>query len=89
MSHIDFYKHLDTSDPVALAIPMDKLAREVCALNYGAHRFLSAMVHELRARNAATLEKWREEGHIPVLPEYEHSPLADAIEKALNEGHYY
>lgn len=89
MIRIDFYKHLDASDPVALTVPMDKLAHEVCALNYGAHRLLSAMVHELRAHNAATLEKWRKSGEIKVTSEQERSPLADAIEKTLNEGHYY
>lgn len=82
MTRVDTYKHLDADSKLAAELSMPEVAAKVCALNHGAHRLLSAMVHELRARN----EKWIAENPKTLLPE---SPLADGIEALLNQGHYF
>jgi hypothetical protein len=72
---IDDYKHLD-ADPaygIKMEMTIPQLVKYVVAQNYGTHRFLSALVHELRAEEN------------PDDP----SQLAPVIEKALNEGFFY
>ena len=49
-SRIDEYKHLDKHTAMAVVLPMEQIARECVALNYGAHRLLSAMVHAIREK---------------------------------------
>jgi hypothetical protein len=77
MTNIDSYKHLD-DDPaylIKIQFTMPELVKMVVAQNYGAHRFLSALVHELRAKSEAIHET--------------PSELATVIEDALNRGLYY
>ena len=87
MARIDTYKHLG---PLQFELPMEDLAKAMCNQNYGAHRFLSALVHELRAKSKQYCENRlkREPGrHIP--DSESRSPLADGIERLLNEGLFY
>jgi hypothetical protein len=96
MTRIDTYKHLDDDSKVEVELSLPEIEKRACAMNYGAHRLLSAMVHELRAKNAAYIERTRQED--AQRPENQRlnlggdrlrSPMADAIEAALNAGHYY
>jgi hypothetical protein len=64
---------------------MEQIARDCVALNYGAHRLLSAMVHALRDRNAKQVAKWNEVFLYPS-ESYGPSELADGIEALLNKG---
>lgn len=96
MTGIDTYKHLDEDSKLRVEVSMTQLAEQICALNYGAHRLLSALVHELRRRNLATVAAWEaRENDKPVdrrriyTDEDRRSPLADAIEEALNKDGFY
>lgn len=60
MTEIDTYKHLDKDSKVTVELSMPELAKHVGSLNYGAHRLLSAMVHELRAKNLEHVQRTRE-----------------------------
>jgi len=77
MRRIDFYKHLDADTPLTITLSMDQIARDCVALNYGAHRLLSALVHALRDRDAALSAKYEMKTD---------SQLADGIEELLNRG---
>ncbi len=70
----DQYKHLNKQSVynVQVELGMEQLAHMVVAKNYGAVRLLSAMIDELR-----TTKKYGRT-----------SPLADGIEKLLNDGLY-
>lgn len=75
MKRIDEYKHLD-NDPscrIRMEMTIPEVVKAVVSQNYGTHRFLSALVHELRARQDS---------------EYP-SELAPIIENALNQGFHY
>jgi hypothetical protein len=75
MTQLDEYKHLD-DDPnnrLRMEMTMPEVVKAVVAQNYGTHRFLSAMVHELRAK---------EDKEYP-------SELAPILEDALNRGFFY
>lgn len=75
MPKLDYYKHLD-EDPtyrLRMEMTMPEVVKAVVRQNYGTHRFLSALVHELRAKED------------PECP----SALAPAIEDLLNRGLYY
>lgn len=75
MRQIDTYKHLD-EDPlyrIKIELTMPELVQRVVKQNYGTHRFLSALVHELRAKEN---------------PKYP-SELAPIIEDALNRGLFH
>lgn len=94
MTKIDTYSHLDADSRVTFDPTMQELAAKACALNYGAHRLLSAMVHELRDKQTTYIRlRTAEEAtkspsqRLYYLPDDERSPLADAIEAALNAGH--
>jgi hypothetical protein len=50
-SYFDCYKHLDDTDPFRITLNSEELAQLACGRNYGAHRLLSAMVHELRRKS--------------------------------------
>ncbi len=71
--YIDCYNHLNDELPVSLTMTIPELAKVVVAQNYGTHRFLSALVHELRKK---------EELDCP-------SQLAPLLEDALNRGLFY
>lgn len=75
MRHLDEYKHLDADPNYRLRMEMTipEVVKAVVAQNYGTHRFLSAMVHELRAK---------EDKEYP-------SELAPILEDALNRGFFY
>jgi hypothetical protein len=73
MPQLDTYKHLDDLLPFRLGATIPEVARAIVAQNYGAHRLLSALVHELKAAST------------PESP----SELAPVIEKALNSGMFY
>lgn len=72
MPKLDFYKSLGAA--VTVTLPMEQIVRECISLDYGAHQLLSAMVHAMREKNAKYC--------------YGPSPLADGIEKLLNDGLY-
>jgi hypothetical protein len=89
MSKIDTYKHLDKDTSMSIVLPMEQIAKSCVALNYGAHRLLSALVHELRAENEKLEKKWQDRNpREPVSADFKNSPLADGIEKLLNDGLY-
>jgi hypothetical protein len=94
----DTYKHLgeDSHANVQIELSMEELARRICSRNYGAHRFLSALVDELRKQaggeeiaypsstygnEAKAGEQKMSEGKIA-------SPLADGIEPLLEKYFY-
>jgi len=96
MIQIDYYKHLDSDSKLTTELSMEEIAEKCCELNYGAHRLLSALVHVLRKRNVEYVQSTRnadavkpQHKRLNLPPERERSPLADAIESALNAGHYY
>lgn len=85
-TRIDTYKHLDASTKVSIELSMEDIARRCVSLNYGAHRLLSALVHELRSaartqRDNALRRDPSNEDRYPGTSE-----LADGIEKLLNSG---
>jgi hypothetical protein len=84
-SRIDEYKHLDKDTSMTITLPMEQIARECVALNYGSHRLLSALVHALRDANAVRAAKWEKDYPDEV---YGPSELADGIEALLNKGLY-
>ena len=73
MPRIDNYKHLDKDYPLRMEMTVPEVAAAIVAQNYGAQRFLSALVHELRKNER------------PGDP----SKLAPVIEDALNQGMFY
>lgn len=96
MTKIDTYKHLDKESFYNLRVELnpEQVAKEFCHLNYGAHRLLSAMVHELRKKRLEEIAYYDErdkdkpvEQRLAFTKEEKRSPLADAIEAALNSGH--
>ena len=72
MNRVDQYKHLNIKNELGVNCGMEEMAKFVVSQNYGAHRLLSAMVHELREYHK----------------KYGDSPIADRIEEMLNEGLY-
>lgn len=84
MPHIDTYKHLG---PLQFELPMQDLAKAMCDQNYGVHRFLSALVYELRAKEKQHQERRKAAGR--EWTSYGASPLADGIERLLNDGLFY
>jgi DNA-directed RNA polymerase subunit L len=82
-SRIDSYKHLDKETPFTVELSMEQIARQVVQLNYGTHRLLSALVHELRAENARHAAEY-EQRHPGST--YGPSELAEGLEKLLNQG---
>lgn len=99
MTKIDTYKHLDedyADYAVKIKFTMPEIAERCCQLNCGGHRLLSALVHALRARQLEYINyvkerdsKLPENKRLNLKPEDERSPLADGIEKLLNEGFDY
>jgi len=96
MTKIDYYEGLNRDSKLTVELDVPTVAKEICAMNYGAHRLLSAMVRELRAKNMEYVNYQREKDaalpenrRLNLPAERERSPLADAIEAALNAGHTY
>lgn len=83
---IDTYKHLDKDTQMKVSLSMEEIARECAALNYGAHRLLSALVHELREKRERLAQ---EQERCGMTIRGRHSPLADGIEELLNNGLFY
>ena len=69
------YDHLNDEGEFTMGLSVPEVAQKICNLNYGSHRFLTALVSELR--NKAKICHGDE------------SPLADYIEEGLNKGLYY
>lgn len=88
MPQLDSHNHLNDDSKLKVELSIPDVAKQVCSLNYGAHRLLSAMVHELRAKNNAENLETEKRG-LKVQDSWRRSPLADIIESALNQGHYY
>ena len=84
---IDDYNHLNKDLPYTINISVEDIAKNFINMNYGTHRLLSALVHELRNRHEIRKLKFEEESGIKHPTEK--SPLADGIEKLLNQGFYY
>ena len=79
MTKIDEWKNLDNTDSIGLELTIPEVADRIVKMNRGAHRMLSAMVHSLREHRRAN----------PFPSGNQDTPLADAIEKILNDGVYY
>ena len=73
--------------PLQFELPMQDLAKAMCDQNYGVHRFLSALVHELRAKEKQHQERCKAQER-ECIPDGA-SPLADGIERLLNDGLFY
>lgn len=69
------YDHLNDTDPIKMTLDMESLANKVVSMNYGTHRFLSALVRARRANDKTN-------GFVTC------DLLTNAIEKALNDGGY-
>ena len=41
----DTYKHLNESDKFEVALDLEWVVRKIMSMNYGIHRFLSALPH--------------------------------------------
>lgn len=82
-TEIDTYKHLDKDSQLELALSIPEVAKRICALNYGTHRLLSALVHELRGLQ----DDYNKRMRLAHGWEPEVSPLAEGIEALLNQGH--
>lgn len=96
MTTIDYYEGLNRDSKLTVELDVPTVAKEICSMNYGAHRLLSAIVHELRRKNLEYVNgqhakdaKLPENRRLNLSRERERSPLADAIESALNAGHTY
>lgn len=76
---VDTYKHLDDTDRVTLSLSMPELAAKIVAMNYGAHRMLSALIKALRDKN----DRYLATASRPELHEKQ-SPLAAKLEELLN-----
>jgi hypothetical protein len=87
MSRVDTYRHLEKDQPLTLTLPMDDLAKQLVALNYGVHRMLSSLVRELRVAQAQRAAEYATR-HPGEENAYGPSPLADGLEKLLNDGHF-
>jgi hypothetical protein len=77
---IDEWKNLDRSEKLTMEMSIPDVAREIVRMNRGAHRMLSAMAHALREH--------RKENPLPVSGDSD-NPMAEALEKLLNDGIYY
>jgi hypothetical protein len=44
------YDHLDQTDPPTITLSMEELARKIEGMNYGTHRFLSALIRARKER---------------------------------------
>lgn len=75
MPRMGQYDHLNDTDPIVLPGTMDQLAEAIDKLNYGTHRFLSALVRVRRAQGL-----WRDQPN--------EDGLANEIEALLNRGLY-
>lgn len=84
MSKLDSYKDLNKNGELIIKIDIEDLVKKLTTMNYGVHRVLSALVHELRARQDVLNEYFREQYDSPP----ERSELADGIEELLNKGYY-
>ena len=80
---IDTYRHLDADTSLTVKLTMTDIARDCVKLNYGAHRLLSALVHELRADNALRAAEFLLRN---PNEHYGDSELATGIEQLLNKG---
>lgn len=76
MTQKDSYKHLNDDKDLKIVLDMDALADQLCTVNYGVHRFLSALVDARR-------KKYGENNCSP-----ETRNLTEGIEKLLNKGYF-
>jgi hypothetical protein len=66
------YDHLNEDSRLELSVDMDELAKKIEKMNYGTHRFLSALVRARRKSDKChSLDR---------------DELADGIEALLNKG---
>lgn len=79
----DYYVGLNKDSRLRIELDIVQVAKEICGMNYRAHRLLSAMVDELRRKNDEFKAKYAGR----VIEEYQTSPLADGIEKLLIHTH--
>lgn len=88
----DTFRHLNKESKLKLEMDIEEVVAQIVAMNYGAYRLLSAMVHELRVRQAASHAysvKLAEENGWPSIQRDNTSPLADGIENLLEAGLLY
>ena len=44
MRHLDKCRHLNEKDKLRIELDLEEIVRQVMSMNYGTHRFLSALV---------------------------------------------
>jgi hypothetical protein len=80
MSKTGTYDHLNETGKLVIEIDIPELAKMVDRMNYGTHRFLSALIPILRERNEKMNEIMRKD-----YPDYEQPCLlADGIQALLD-----
>lgn len=90
--NFDMYKHLNDDKGyqigkgVPITVPMQVLAMQIFAQNYGLHRFLCEIVKLGRAQQAERQAEYDAKGDTDIKAT---TPLIDAIEAAINAGHTY
>jgi len=57
------YDHLNKEDPLKIGIDMDKLAKDIEAMNYGSVRFLAALI---RARSSSKKTHTRQPDQLSI-----------------------
>lgn len=85
MSKKDFYCGLNKDSKLRVEIDIPQLVVMVNSLNYGTHRFLSALVDELREKQ----EKFNAEMNAKYKDRLdEKSELAEGINELLQKGYF-
>jgi len=81
MSKTGTYDHLNDASKLTIEIDIPELAKMVDRMNYGTHRFLSALIPILRERNDKMNEMMKE-----TCSDYKDQPclLADGIQALLD-----
>ena len=85
---MDEYKHLDREQGacVTIELSMEEVARIVISKNYGVHRFLSALVREMREDNMRQNIKWSEKYPIEEYGTLMKDDLCAGIQALLDKG---
>lgn len=85
-----YYEGLDRDHTIKVALTMREVAERVEDSNYGTQRFLSHLVDVRREHLKKRIEEYRQKGSedVAAYVERDGDPLADAIERLLQEGYY-
>ncbi len=85
-----YYNGLDKDYTIKTELTMREIAERVEASNYGTQRFLSHLVDVRRERLKSRIAEYVRDGKqdVATYVAAEGDPLADAIERILQEGYY-